>query len=192
MSERPDWSPYVTRTNHHAPRAVHTAAVTAFDAPGRALDLGFGAGNETMDLLDRGWRVTAMDVTGEAVDNLRERAAGREGLTVVQGDLAEVELPEADYVLAVFSLFFFEQDRFPALWDRVRAAVAPGGRIAGHLLGERDSWRERDWINTHTEDAARALLDGFEVEHFEVTDEDGDAMSGPKHWHLYEFIARRP
>ena len=44
----------------------------------------------------------------------------------------------------------------------------------------------------HTEDAARALFDGFEVESFVEEDEDGESFDGPKHWHVFHVIARRP
>lgn len=192
MEHRPDWAPFVEHTNNQPPRSVHLKAVEAFDGPGRALDLGFGAGNESVDLLDRGWDVTAVDSTPAAIANLRMRAEGRPGrLTLVHAELADAELPTVDYVFAGFSLFFTEPERFDGLWSRIRAALAPGARLAGHLLGERDSWAGLPWISWHTEDRARELLDGLDLERFEVEDEDGRAMGGPKHWHVFEFIARR-
>ncbi|GLZ76260.1 methyltransferase [Actinorhabdospora filicis] len=189
----PDWTPFISATTDQAPRPIHLDAVARFAAPGRAVDLGFGAGNESLDLLDRGWTVTAVDSSPAAVETLRRRAAGRDDrLTVVQSDLADAEIGEADYVFAGFSLFFTAPERFPDMWKRVRAAVAPGGRIAAHFLGDRDTWSGDDGITAVTEDEARALLDGLVLEHWHVTDEDGRAFSGPKHWHVFGFIAHRP
>lgn len=189
----PDWAPFITATTDHAPRGVHVDAVARFAGPGRAVDLGFGAGNESIDLLDRGWSVTAVDSSPAAVETLRRRAAGRDArLTVVRAELADAEIGEADYIFAGYSLFFTAPERFGDMWKRVRAALAPGGRIAAHFLGDRDTWSGDDGVTTVTEDEARAMLDGLVLEHWSVTDEDGRSFSGPKHWHVFEFIATRP
>jgi hypothetical protein len=73
----------------------------------------------------------------------------------------------------------------------VVAAVVPGGRFAGHFLGVRDDWAALAEISAHREHEVRELLQGWEVEHFAEVEEDGKAMSGPKHWQLYEVVARR-
>ena len=43
-----------------------------------------------------------------------------------------------------------------------------------------------------TRDDSRALFDGFQIERFEEEEKDGEACSGPKHWHLFHVLARRP
>ena len=43
----------------------------------------------------------------------------------------------------------------------------------------------------HTIDQARDLFTQFEIELFREIDEDGQAVSGPKHWHYFDVIARR-
>jgi len=103
-----------------------------------------------------------------------------------------VPLPQADLVHARFSLPFCAPGRFPALWEAIRAAVAPGGRFAGQLFGERDSWRNSPDMTFLHRDEARALIDGWHVETFDEIDEDGAAVTGPKHGHLWHVVARRP
>lgn len=71
-------------------------------------------------------------------------------------------------------------------------AVAPGGRFAGLLFGERDSWRNSPDMTFLHRDDVRALIDGWHVETFEEIDEDGAAVTGPKHWHLWHVVAQRP
>jgi hypothetical protein len=43
----------------------------------------------------------------------------------------------------------------------------------------------------HTEGQVRAMLDGLEIEYFHEQDEDGEAASGPKHWHVFTVIVRK-
>ena len=38
---------------------------------------------------------------------------------------------------------------------------------------------------------ALALLAPLEVEVFREREEDGNAFSGPKHWHIFDIIARQ-
>ena len=44
----------------------------------------------------------------------------------------------------------------------------------------------------HSADQARALLDGLEIVHWDEEDADGTAYTGPKHWHVFHVVARRP
>jgi len=64
--------------------------------------------------------------------------------------------------------------------------------FAGELLGERDTWASRDDGTSMTRTEAEALFDGWTVERFEEEENDGEACSGPKHWHLFHVIALAP
>ncbi len=70
--------------------------------------------------------------------------------------------------------------------------MRPGGRFAGQLLGDHDTWGSRSDITALTRDEALALLEAFEVERFDEEENDGEACSGPKHWHVFHAVARRP
>jgi hypothetical protein len=37
-----------------------------------------------------------------------------------------------------------------------------------------------------------ALLDGLDIIRLEETERDGHAFSGPKHWHTFDILARKP
>jgi tellurite methyltransferase len=95
-------------------------------------------------------------------------------------------------VWAGYSLFFIPPQRFASTWQRIRASVRPGGRFAGQLLGERDTWAAGGDVNAHTRADAEALFDGWTLEGFDEEENDGDACSGPKHWHLFHVVARAP
>lgn len=50
-------------------------------------------------------------------------------------------------------------EEFPALWARIRRALAPGGVVAGQLFGTRDTWADDPGMTFHTRHQAETLLD---------------------------------
>jgi SAM-dependent methyltransferase len=96
--------------------------------PGRALDVGCGEGADAIWLASTGWDVTAVEVSGVALD----RAAGHArdaGVAVrwVHAGLAEAALPPAsfDLVSAQYPALLRTPDS--AAERALLAAVAPGG-----------------------------------------------------------------
>lgn len=96
--------------------------------PGRALDVGCGEGADAVWLAGHGWDVTALEVSGVAL----ERAAGHArdaGVAVrwVHAGLAEAALPPAsfDLVSAQYPALLRTSDA--AAERALLAAVAPGG-----------------------------------------------------------------
>jgi len=106
-------------------------------APGRVLELGSGEGADALWLAERGWRVTAVDISTVALEVGASEAA-KAGLSDridwVQSDLASWS-PSDEYDL-VTSAFLHSPVEFPrdAILRRAVSAVAPGGRllIVGH------------------------------------------------------------
>jgi len=104
--------------------------------PGRALDLGCGEGADAIWLAERGWQVTAVDISGVALARAQEHAT-EAGVTVdwQKRDLA------ADFPEGAFDLVSIQFLHFWGTFDRegiLRAAagaVAPGGvlLIEGHM-----------------------------------------------------------
>ena len=41
-------------------------------------------------------------------------------------------------------------------------------------------------------DGVRGLVDGLELLALDEEDRDGDSFLGPKHWHVFDVIARQP
>jgi tellurite methyltransferase len=163
----------------------------SFRMPGEAVDLGCGAGIDTVAMLERGWRVLATDAEEEAISLLRQRVppALVPRLRTRVARMEAFELPPVDLVWAGFSLFFCRPERFEDVWMNIRRAILPGGRFAGQILGERDTWASDEDITSFRRADAESLLDGWAVERFDEEENDGEACSGPKHWHVFHVVA---
>jgi len=159
-----------------------------------AVDLGCGEGTDALTLLARGWSVVAIDSEQVGLDLLTARVppASAGQIRVVRASYADADLPQAHLVHAGFSLPFCAPDQFADLWARVRRALLPGGIFAGQLFGPHDSWAGSPGMIFHDRSDVDTLLAGLEILELRETDEDGQARSGPKHWHLFDIVAREP
>ena len=194
MADDEGWKGYYAAQEGRGPRPLLLDVLDRFPGPGRAVDLGCGDGVESLELLRRGWTVLAIDAEAAGIERLTA-AAGPEAsdrLTVRVARFEDLgELPPAELVYAGFSLAFCASGSFPALWRAIREAVVPGGRFAGQLFGDRDSWANPEATFVSRRQAG-ALLEGLDVDRFEEEERDGTSFIGPKHWHLFHVIARRP
>jgi SAM-dependent methyltransferase len=104
--------------------------------PGRALDLGCGEGADAVWLARNGWQVTAVDISGVALQRAAEHAAAAGVSVDFQRHNLEQTFPdgEFDLVSAQFLHFWAEFDREKIL-RRAAAAVSRGGvlLIEGHM-----------------------------------------------------------
>jgi hypothetical protein len=76
--------------------------------------------------------------------------------------------------------------------ENCRRAMDLAGRGAVDVFGIHDSWSATPWMTFLTAAEARSLAGGLIVERWHEQDEINPAFSGPKHWHVFELIARRP
>lgn len=201
MTDPERWRRYYAATDGRPPRPTLLHALEAFAREGRgpgllAVDLGCGIGRDALPLLRAGWRVWALDAEAAALAGLAGRAAAEglgDRLETVCARFEEAALPACALVNASFSLFACAPERFPAVWGRIEAALRPGGRFAGQLLGPRDSWAERPATTVIARDRLDALLAGLEVERIEEEEDDSVTPQGEaKHWHIWHVNARKP
>lgn len=159
-----------------------------------AVDLGCGAGRDTRELLRARWRVIAVDREPAALQTLVAAAGPELGarLETRAEDLATVEIPPCDLVNASLCLPFLAPEAFAATWRRIVAALAPGARFSVMLFGDRDESASDATMTCLPPERIEADLDGFEIEHWLVKEEETQtALGEPRHLHLIEVVARR-
>ena len=193
--EEVNWDEYYQKIQGRAPRKLLLDALEKFPSGKslEAIDLGCGDGTETVVLLSRGWKVLAVDGESTGIKRLMDKVpqGAQAHLQTQVAKFEEVVLPPADLIHASYSIPFCHPDHFPALWEKIADALKPGGRFAGQFFGVHDSWADSKGMTFHTETQVRAMIERFETEYFHEQDEDGQAASGPKHWHVFTVIVRK-
>ncbi|MEZ4677849.1 MAG: class I SAM-dependent methyltransferase [Caldilineaceae bacterium] len=171
VSNESDWAAYYDARQGRPPRPLLLNALGRFvdGAKGRrfAIDLGCGEGTDTRALLQRGWKVLAIDREPEAIARVQTMTppALHPQLQTAIAAFEEVTLPNTDLLYAGYSLPFCPPPHFGLLWQKIVRAINPGGRFVGQIFGDRDEWRTNQRMTFLTEAATRALFTGFVLEY---------------------------
>jgi SAM-dependent methyltransferase len=196
----PQWNEYYQALEGRPLRDTLVRALDLFEADqeggvaGFAIDLGCGSGNDTLEMLDRGWRVLAIDGEPESIARIQS-IVPRGWLSRLQTRVNPFEsifLPGADLINASYSLPFCKPAYFDHLWGQIVGSLGSGGRFEGHFFGERDSWVSNPKRTFHSYLQLLELLAGFEIEYLFEEDRDGQtALGKDKHWHIFSVVACR-
>jgi SAM-dependent methyltransferase len=158
-------------------------------APGRALDLGCGEGADAIWLAERGWTVTAVDISAVALDRAAqhaEEAGVAQRIAWLRRDLTEWT-PEGEFDL-ISAEFLHSPIELPReqILRRASEAVAPGGLlfVVGHVAfppWSRHGHDEAEQAQLPTAEELAVSLglraDAWEVE---TSTSDGREVTGPE------------
>ncbi|MFJ1730770.1 FAD-dependent oxidoreductase [Streptomyces sp. NPDC088254] len=154
-------------------------------ATGRALDVGTGEGADALWLAEHGWKVTATDISGNALARVRAEAE-RRGLAIdlVRGDAND----PAPFGTETFDLVSLQYGSFKRTPDHrglrsLLAAVAPGGTL---LVVHHDLTPLRDPVDVATQTRM------YDPEAFVGVDEIAAALTAdPGTWHVETHETRQ-
>lgn len=161
--------------------------------PGTALDVGCGEGADAIWLAERGWLVTAIDVSAKALDRAA-RAAAAADLVVDWRPIGLEQIDEAAYdLVSVFYPALMRGDG--AIIETLLERVAPGGLllVVHHAHFDRDKARDHgfdpdDYVGHQDLVAAFTHREGWQIE---VAEERGrTAPDGPGAHHHSDNVLR--
>jgi len=174
------------------------SALSLLRQPTRVLELGCGAGVDTLEMLRQGHLVEAVDASVESVRITRERVAAAglaEQLTLRHESFETLSVEPGAYglIFARFSLPFCEPDSFGAFWRQLEGGLAPGGLASFQLFGANDAWATQadgPPLTFHTAAEVGARLSRLTVR--SLKEEEGVkpmACGGDKYWHIFHVLA---
>jgi SAM-dependent methyltransferase len=165
--EREDWNRRWRERGFHCeddPDELLAAELAGL-VPGRALDLGCGAGRAAIWLARRGWRVTGVDFSDAALDIARATGADVEW---VLADLHEYEPEPGAFDLVLLLYVHLPAGERRTILAGAAAALAPAGMllVVGHDLTNLGTGAPgpSDPDVLYTPDAVAGELSGLGVE----------------------------
>jgi SAM-dependent methyltransferase len=196
---RSSWSDYYKAVADRPPRELFRQTMVRFGQAGHyagyAIDLGCGPGIETIELLNRGWHVLAIDKEPQAIAHVTGRASSEHQaqLEIQLASFEQIQLPKADFIWAGLSLPFCPPEHFDRLWTEIVNALRPGGRLAADFFGPRHGWAGERQMTFHTAAQIKKLCRALYIEFF--SEEEGERLTvaqGTQPWHAFTVVARKP
>ena len=138
---------------------------------GKALDIGCGAGTDSVFLASQGWDVTSLDFMEKALEYTQQRAAeAGVSVTPVVADITTWDPPDQyDLVLDHGLLHNMDPVRYPAYRERIMNAVAEDGSFVllhWHPLFDGQSQGENGPTRTAREDIKDFFAPEFQERYF--------------------------
>ncbi len=185
---------YYEKTEQEPPNKLLVEAVNYVKVRDTALDLGAGTLRDSKYLLDSGFNLVCAVEKNPIIIKYKTQIQDAR-LLVFQRKFDEFEFtPNTfDLVTAQWSLPFEKPDNFDALIANIQLALKPQGVFTGQFFGVNASWNRKDTELTFvTRERAESLLEPLHIIKLTEREFDGSTASGEdKHWHFYNFIARK-
>ncbi len=153
--------------------------------PGLAVDLGMGEGRNAVFLAGKGWQVTGVDISGEAVKQAKTRAAAAHvSITVITEDLDRFDMGQAkwDFIVLLYMHAWFHESKHNVP-ELLSAALKPGGLlvIEGYA-GEKGAFQTNELLRD---------FGNLRIVHYEDVMDEADWAPGEKN-RVVRFIGEKP
>ena len=122
------WEPYYKHTKGLKPHENVIEFLEKDIKPRQAIDLGCGAGRDTIALLKSGWRVLAIDREEKAKGHILEQVKKNDfsRFRFKQADFRHVELGKVDLIVSNLTLSFCPKSDFSTLWNKISNSIVDG------------------------------------------------------------------
>lgn len=102
---------------------------------GKSIELGCGAGRDTVYLIKNGWKVLAID--REDVEARIATKLSNEELKKFKFSnqkFEDIQLEKNNLIIANFSLPFCNKNNFGDLWNKINSSILKGGYFVGNFF----------------------------------------------------------
>ena len=161
---------------------------------GVCIDLGCGAGRDTVFLIKNGWKVIAIDK--EDTEKMIRSSLNEEeqnSLEFIKQDFENnITLQSCNLLVANASLSFCNKENFNELWNKIVNSISKDGYFVGNFFGINDTWANRPNMTFFTKEEVIKLFSSFEIINFKEAEKNGrTALGVEKHWHVFNVIAKK-
>lgn len=157
-----------------------------------AIDLGCGVGNDTVYLLKKAYKVTAVDNQPSVINWIKSRVSDTSKLDFIIDNFEDIKLSKANLIVSNLSIFFCKPQYFDRFCHEITNNIIEGGYFVGNFLGKEDEWcTDSNMTFIDKEDLYRIFQD-FEIVFLLEKKFNKKTTNGKmKFWHIYQIIARK-
>lgn len=202
--EKGEWGEFY-QSSRNSIKPTNTLSIAAenfekeYHRAGFAVDLGAGTGKDTLYLLNKNWRVLAIDQEPESIKIILNRVSSdqRNRLEVALCSFFDMKLPEQIDLITSNSLEFCKPSEFPLVWQNIVDHLAVGGRFAGHFFGDKDVYADTTLYPDMTSHSHAQVLDlfkdRFQIEFLEDEEVMHPTLDGSSEeiWHAIYVVAKK-
>ncbi len=185
---------YYENTTNARPNYTVKKFIELNVTPGNAVELGCGAGRDTICLIKNGWNVLAIDRKEvESRIAVKLEVKEQKQFKFLKQKFEDIELEKNNLVVANFSLPFCNKNYFKELWNKIDDSILKDGYFVGNFFGENDEWKiTKRKMTFLTKEQVIELFSNFEIIEFKEVEKDGITGLGQmKHWHVFNVIAKK-
>lgn len=161
-----------------------------------AIDLGCGAGTDTIFLLENGIHVYAIDkeeasyrIINQRLKNLNEEYL-KNNLIYMIDSFEKIHIPKVDLVNSYNSLSYCEPSYFYQFINTIKSSINKNGIFVGNFFGTEDSWSDKKNMTFLTKQKVIELFEDFDIiEINEIKKKGFTSLKKEKFWHFIDIVA---
>ncbi len=186
---------YYENTENASPNPMVKKFIAMNINPTNAIDLGCGAGRDTIFLIKNGWNVLSID--RENTEEIISKKLDNEEIKKFRFEnqsFENIKLEKTNLLVSNFSIPFCDKEHFNNFWKKITDSILKDGYFVGNFFGLNDSWTKmkKQMLFLTKEDVLNLFKESFEIVHFNELEKDGKTGLGKmKHWHIYNIIAKK-
>lgn len=185
---------FLDKTKDKGPMFITIEFLRLGIKPGKAIDLGCGAGRDTIALIKNNWRVLSIDK--ENVENIIKERLTNEQLNNFKFEVQDFEnlsIEKVELIIANNSIPFCHKKYFDKLWNTINHSIKSEGYFVGNFFGIRDDWAKNkaEMVFLNKEKILDLFCEYKIINFKEIEKEEKTTLGNMKHWHIFEVIAEK-